>query len=244
MPLDPALVGQIQLLPLAFTPQSWLPCQGQSLQSAQYSALYSVLGNAFGGDSDAFNVPNLTQTDPQGCNYFIGSDGPLSTNYQGIIGETILIPAKSQGSPNLLPCDGRLYSSTQYELLFTYLGNRFGNSGQTTSLPNLKAPLPDYNYMIVVEGATPMSPAPRQTMLGELILLPYSDRYQTLVPCDGSWLYVEQNQALFSVIGTTFGGSKAGGPGAETFNVPDLSPIQPPGYTYMISLDGTPPTQS
>lgn len=37
----------------------WLPCDGRALPINQYAALYSLLGNAFGGTSTTFNLPDL-----------------------------------------------------------------------------------------------------------------------------------------------------------------------------------------
>ncbi|GAA4503242.1 tail fiber protein [Hymenobacter ginsengisoli] len=53
--------------------------------------------------------------------------------------------------------------------------------------------------------------------LGEIRLMPY--QYTTLywLPCQGQLLSVAQYQALFSLLGTTFGGN-----GQTTFGLPDL----------------------
>lgn len=40
-------------------PAGWLPCDGRSLQINQYAALYSLLGNAFGGTATTFNLPDM-----------------------------------------------------------------------------------------------------------------------------------------------------------------------------------------
>lgn len=49
--------------------QGWLVCNGFSLLTKDYPALYSVIGNNFGGDANKFNLPNL-------CGMFLrGVDG-------------------------------------------------------------------------------------------------------------------------------------------------------------------------
>jgi microcystin-dependent protein len=51
------------VIPYAGTtpPANWLFCLGQELQIAEYDALYSLIGNTFGGDgSYTFALPNLT----------------------------------------------------------------------------------------------------------------------------------------------------------------------------------------
>lgn len=48
--------GSVQGSP---APAGWLPCDGRALQVNQYAALYSLLGNAFGGTATTFNLPDL-----------------------------------------------------------------------------------------------------------------------------------------------------------------------------------------
>jgi microcystin-dependent protein len=54
------LLGSITLFGGNFEPRGWAFCNGQSLQIAQYSALYSLLGTTYGGDGiSSFNLPDL-----------------------------------------------------------------------------------------------------------------------------------------------------------------------------------------
>ena len=39
--------------------QGFVPCDGRSLPVGQYAALYSLIGNRFGGDSHTFRVPDI-----------------------------------------------------------------------------------------------------------------------------------------------------------------------------------------
>jgi microcystin-dependent protein len=56
---DP-FMGTVMPVAFQFAPVDWQTCQGQSLQVSQYSALYSLLGNTFGGNgSTSFNLPDL-----------------------------------------------------------------------------------------------------------------------------------------------------------------------------------------
>ncbi|MEC6742900.1 MULTISPECIES: phage tail protein [Pseudomonas] len=55
-----AFYGEIRLLPYSFVPQNFLPCDGRSLLIQQYSVLFTVIGNRFGGDGKTtFMLPNL-----------------------------------------------------------------------------------------------------------------------------------------------------------------------------------------
>lgn len=53
--------------------------------------------------------------------------------------------------------------------------------------------------------------------LGEIRLLPYDWPPQGWMPCDGRTLPISSNQALFSLLGTLYGGN-----GTTTFGLPDL----------------------
>jgi hypothetical protein len=57
------------------------------------------------------------------------------------------------------------------------------------------------------------------------------------VPADGRTLPINQNQALFSLIGTDYGGN-----GTTTFAVPDMSAVTPDGMTYTICTQGAFPS--
>jgi len=55
-----ALLGEMALFAGNFTPSGWLKAEGQMLQIADNSALYSVLGTAFGGDgTTTFALPDM-----------------------------------------------------------------------------------------------------------------------------------------------------------------------------------------
>lgn len=54
-----------------------MPASGQMLDVATHSALYYVLGNQFGGDSNTFALPNLQAAAPNGLTYIICVFGVL-----------------------------------------------------------------------------------------------------------------------------------------------------------------------
>jgi microcystin-dependent protein len=54
------LLGSIILFGGNFEPRGWAFCNGQPLEIAQYSALYSLLGTTYGGDGiTTFRLPDL-----------------------------------------------------------------------------------------------------------------------------------------------------------------------------------------
>jgi len=83
---DP-FVGEISYVGFNFAPKGWAKCDGQLLPVSQYSALYSLLGTAFGGDGRTnFALPDMRGrvpvhqgTGPGLSNYTIGQKGGMET---------------------------------------------------------------------------------------------------------------------------------------------------------------------
>lgn len=60
-------IGEIRLFAGTFAPMNWAFCQGQMLNVAQYSALFSILSTQFGGNgSTTFGLPDLQGRVPVG----------------------------------------------------------------------------------------------------------------------------------------------------------------------------------
>ncbi len=69
--------------------------------------------------------------------------------------------------------------------------------------------------------------------LGEVILTAGKTATMDTVPADGQLLSIATNTALFSLLGTEYGGN-----GASTFALPDLRGAAPNGLTYSICAFG------
>jgi microcystin-dependent protein len=67
-----------------------------------------------------------------------------------------------------------------------------------------------------------------EPFLGQLALFPWGLVPKYWAPCQGQTMSIAQNQALFALLGTTFGGN-----GTTTFNLPDLRGRTP----IMVSSD-------
>ena len=77
--------------------------------------------------------------------------------------------------------------------------------------------------------------------LGEIRLFPFNFVPRGWAACNGALLGIAQNQALFALIGTTFGGD-----GRANFALPDLrskSPFPAGVEGYCIALLGVFPTR-
>jgi len=74
-------------------------------------------------------------------------------------------------------------------------------------------------------------------MLGEVMLT--ATTVAIGLPANGQLLPINQNQALFSLLGTNFGGD-----GRTTFALPDLRSAAPNGLTYSICTQGIFPVRN
>jgi microcystin-dependent protein len=67
-----SFIGTIAIYGFNYAPQEWMMCQGQQLAVSQYSALYSLIGIAFGGDGRvSFNLPDLQARMPVGFGHSV-----------------------------------------------------------------------------------------------------------------------------------------------------------------------------
>lgn len=98
--MDPFL-GEIKAFAFSFNPSAWLPCNGQLLPIQQYSALFSIIGIAYGGNGTTnFALPNIQGSVlngagqmPGGDNYAVGETGGSS----GVTLTTDTMPAHNHG---------------------------------------------------------------------------------------------------------------------------------------------------
>jgi microcystin-dependent protein len=114
------------------TPAGWLPCQGQSLIRAAYSALFSVIGTTYGAsDGATFNLPNTLGITVRGADNTIplGSTGGSDTvtlNANNLPAHTHSITDPGH-SHNVTLTD--LYNNGGGGSAITYVGQLPGGSG-------------------------------------------------------------------------------------------------------------------
>jgi microcystin-dependent protein len=73
--MEPFL-GEIRTFPLDWAPYGWALCDGSSLPVSQNAALYSLLGNQYGGNNVNFNLPDLRG---RAAVNFAGNSVPVGT---------------------------------------------------------------------------------------------------------------------------------------------------------------------
>ncbi len=79
-----------------------------------------------------------------------------------------------------------------------------------------------------------------QAYLGQIELLPYTFTPQGWAACEGQQMPISENDALFALIGTPYGGD-----GQTTFALPDLRGDEPtPNSRYCIAVEGVFPSRA
>jgi microcystin-dependent protein len=234
--------GKITLFPYTFAPNDWMFCDGTLLQiSSRNTNLFVLLGgNTFGGDGQrTFGLPDLRSITPDECHYCIAVQGQFGvTQYEGFVGETFLLPFRSEAR-DLLECTGQSLPRSQYPLLSRLMGTRFGGDGANFNLPDLRSTTPKgHQSMMAVQGVDPNSGSGMDDrFVGELFLMPY-DTVENLLLCDGTRLGISGNEKLFNLLETRFGGD-----GIREFALPDLRAVAPAKYNYFMAGRGMYPVR-
>ena len=230
------MLGKITLFPYDFAPSGWMFCEGQAVPISENEALFTMLGNTFGGDGEnTFGLPDLRSITPANCHYCIAVQGDYRVmQYEGLVGETFLVPFQSQAR-DLVECTGQSVPDSRYFLLKRLMGTRFGGGGGNFNLPDLRSTTPKgHRTMMAVDGFDPNSGsfgALRNPYVGELVLMPY-DAVENFILCDGTQLGVKGNEVLYNLLGNRFGGD------AQRFAVPDLRSKAPAKFNYFLVRRG------
>jgi microcystin-dependent protein len=78
-----------------------------------------------------------------------------------------------------------------------------------------------------------------EPFIGQIELFPFSFAPKSWMVCAGQTMQISQNTALFSLLGTNFGGD-----GRTTFALPSLQGKEPmPGLQYCIAIQGIYPAR-
>ena len=200
---DPYL-GEIGLFAGYYTPRNWELCDGQLLQISQNTALFSLLGTTYGGDGQTtFGLPDL-----RGRAAIHAGTGPGLSNRR--LGQ--------KGGAEQVTLTQAQMPSHNHTLS---LGGATGNTGGSQPHENMQ-PYQVVNYVIALHGLFP-SPsggpvaAGADPFIGEIGMFGGTFAPRNWALCNGQLLSISQNTALFSILGTTYGGD-----GQTTFGLPDL----------------------
>lgn len=220
------------------------------LMSVPYALYAKKAGNAFSGDyNDLTNKPTIdgSTTNELQTLSIAGSDLTISN------GNTVTIPASQQLTEAEVdnyvsnngyitvtgtPANGDVVSYNGTEWVAKGLSATCGNTGGGQPVNNIQPYLAVY-HIICLEGVFP-SRSGQDGMIAEIRMFGGNFAPRTWAFCDGQLLPISQNQALFSLIGTIYGGD-----GRTTFALPDLRgrvavhPGQGPGLSdYRVGQKG------
>lgn len=191
-------LGNVRIFAGNFGPGGSPLANGQLLSISQNTALFSLLGTIYGGDGQTtFALPDLggrTAVHAGSGSFLIGQTTGAA--------QSTLTQAQLPAHAHSLPLPGPDTGTT--------------GGGQPVS--NMQPSL-GLNYVIAMQGVFPSqgSGTGGQTFLGQVGLFAGSFAPGGWAFADGQLLPISQNQALFSLLGTTYGGD-----GRTTFALPDL----------------------
>lgn len=169
---DAQLLGSLLLIPYDFVPISFEKSAGQILPIASNPALFTLLGNRFGGDGKkTFGLPDMRGQEPiKGLSYLIATAGiypsrkavntPNQYGIPPLLGQLLLVAYLPKYTPTAgwATCDGQLLKIDKEVALYTLIGNKFGGDGKTTfALPDLRGhePMKGITYVISLQGRFP-----------------------------------------------------------------------------------------
>lgn len=181
--------------------------QGQVLQISGNEALFSQLGNNFGGDGvSTFALPDFQGRVP------VGTGNGFALGQEG-------------GSEWINPTTADLTAHTHLQL---DTNSQTGSTGGGQAYTNL-SPYTTVTYAIATEGVYPTTyngATPGGVpFFGQIKLFSQKNNVPSgWTPCDGRLLNINQNPELYAIIGNAYGGD-----GVTTFALPDLRGRVPVG---------------
>jgi microcystin-dependent protein/Ca2+-binding RTX toxin-like protein len=189
-------IGVVSAFANGYMPGGFMPCNGQLLPIAQYAPLFALIGITFGGDGQStFALPDLRD------HAIVGAGGSFA------LGQT----------------DGAANSQITLANMPVEMG------GNGTPISNVQ-PSIALNYLIATQGIFPSNGFTEsdnsEPYLGQIITTAFGANVggNNFLPCDGRLLSISQHTALFTLLGTTYGGD-----GLTTFALPDLIGRTPVG---------------
>lgn len=210
-------LGEVALFP-TFTyarPLVWAEAQGQLLPIGQYPDLYDLLGTSFGGDGqNTFALPDL-----RGRTVIGAGSGPGLPSYavgQQVGAETI------NDVTNVAPHGHQLGSGLMTNE--SGFAQTHSNLQPSLALTPIIATSGSYPPRDILTGSSSEGETPQpigtgidDPYLGEVTWIAHDQIPAGWAVADGSLLKISQNSALFSLLGTEYGGD-----GRVDFYLPDL----------------------
>lgn len=219
------VLGSIIMFGGNYAPLGWAFCDGQLLNVSEHPGLFSILGTSYGGDGKTtFALPDLRGRVPvhRSAEMAIGSKGgeeavtlaaaQIPAHKHNLIGGSK--DASSAEVKGLYPAKAAANAYQSAPAGMELSRKAVGQAGGNQPHSNMQ-PFTCVNFIINIGGYDALG---ADAIVGEIRLVAFSKRLRSSwLPCDGSQISISQNSALFSILGTAFGGN-----GSTTFNLPDL----------------------
>ncbi|AWV98728.1 phage tail protein [Arcticibacterium luteifluviistationis] len=236
-------IGEIKIWPNAKTdgslgaiPNGWRLCNGDLLASSQNSALYSIIGYHYGGSiaRNEFKLPDfrnrfatgITRSEKVGAtggktNIRLDKNNLPPHNHSvklGVNNNTDSTPHTQLPNNAFINSNAGTFSE-EISSLATLGGISQEDKGSYEDI-DVTNPSLGLNYIICTQGIFPSagSNGGGEGVLGEIILFAgFRARFSNYILCSGQKISISSNQALFSLLGTSYGGN-----GSSNFDLPDL----------------------
>jgi microcystin-dependent protein len=224
-----AFAGEIKLFAYPRDATGWIVCDGSAYTTAAHPNLFARIGYTFGGAGAIFKVPDLRGRIPRGTSPIVslntaqGVESVALTTSAIPAHDTMTLPYTGVGvdsdPTDKYPITGRndytaLTGHSDY--LSPLAVSAVGQGQAHENMPPFLA----LSYRIF-EG--PDDPTATQ-LLGELRVTTFGFAMKNFASCRGQLLSIAANAALFSLLGTTFGGN-----GVTNFALPSLAGRVPVG---------------
>ena len=132
--MSESFIGEIRMVGFNRVPAGWAPCDGQLLSISDYTALFSLLGTAFGGDGrSTFGLPDLRGAVPVGYGTApdrsprrLGERGGaenLSLRVANLPSHNHTLAANPQGGNSISPVGNIPATSSEGDSIYRNIGN-------------------------------------------------------------------------------------------------------------------------
>jgi microcystin-dependent protein len=225
-------IGEIRMFSGSFAPAGWAFCDGQLLPISENETLFNLIGTTYGGDGqETFALPNLQSRIPlhQGGGFTLAETGgaeSITLTVNQIPSHTHAAGVSSKYGSTNSP-DGTVVARSSLNQFTDAVGTT-GNMGNASTLgpaggsqphSNLQ-PYLVVNYIISLFGIFPSQSGGggvTDPHISQISWVAFNFAPSGWALCNGQLLPINQNQALFALLGTTYGGD-----GRVNFALPNL----------------------
>jgi microcystin-dependent protein len=229
-PKDPTnpYQSEMRIFPYNTIPSGWMVCEGQLMSINTNPSLYTLIGNTYGGDGrSTFALPDLRGRAPMNNSPTmpLGQTGGEATHTLTVAEmpqhSHVAVAAKDIPNANT-PAGNYWASNTGYnpynakadtQMAGTALMSTGGDVAHENMAPYVTAVI-----CMAIQGVYPLGAGMSDQYIGEVRMFGGQGVPTGWAKCDGSLLNISANTALFSLLGTFYGGN-----GTTNFGLPSLS---------------------